>query len=567
MALTINTNIAALNSQRQLSNSQGSLSTAMERLSSGLRINSAKDDAAGLAISDRMTSQIRGMNQASRNLNDGISMLQTAEGALQEVTNLMQRGRELAVQAGNEATLSDSDKDSLQAEIEQIKAEIDRIGQTTEFNGTKVMSHGEGGTIGGDEERATLIESLKSAWLHNSEQLIKDNYNLAVEDVPFSVEFSEGGTGPIPGAVAWMSSAYNGDGSLASTVLTVDLDYYDPADDEFDLTIAHEMTHAIMSGNMNLSAQPMWFVEGSAEFITGGDERLDGALSGSTSAALVSDWGDGDAITTSDRYAVSYAATRYLHDEIKAAGGTGIDEVMTYLSDNFTSNPSVNLDDALADIQSRHSGFSYASESDFLTDFQANGAAYIDGFDLENADNGAIGGFDADGGAVRAPADVVADSPVIYDDDPLDGFTETWPDDETLQFVEVANRDFQYQAGANAGQFISVNLKSVDSTVLNLDDVDITSNAGLAISRFDSALEYVDEMRGEMGAVMNRLESSIANLQNVSENLSAARSRILDADIAQETSNMTKGNILQQAGVSILAQANQAPQLALSLLG
>jgi len=138
MALTINTNVASLNAQRNLGSSQANLNRSMQRLSSGLRINSAKDDAAGLAISDRMTSQIRGLNQAARNANDGISLAQTAEGALQESTNILQRIRELGVQSAND-TNSDSDRESLQAEVTQLKAELDRISETTQFNGRSLL--------------------------------------------------------------------------------------------------------------------------------------------------------------------------------------------------------------------------------------------------------------------------------------------------------------------------------------------------------------------------------------------------------------------------------------------
>lgn len=574
MSITINTNVASLNAQRNLGASQNNTNTAMQRLSSGLRINSAKDDAAGLAISDRMTSQIRGLNQASRNLNDGISMLQTAEGALQEVTNLIQRGRELAVQAGNEATLNASDKDSLQAEIEQIKNEIDRIGHTTSFNGVKVLDHGTGGSIGGDDERAAAIDMLKSTWLRNSEDMLEEHYGITAEDIPFDFDFVEDSG---DGRVAWITSTYNGDGILTSAKLTIDLTEFDPDDAEYDLTIAHEMTHAIMGANMNLGSMldggQKWFVEGTAEFMSGGDVRLAGALGTETPTSgqvdTLIDSFNPDTVDTSAQYALSYASVRFLHDEITAAGGSGIDEITTYMA---SQPPTATLADAFTHLADTYSDFAtkYANIGEFETAIQTSGgdfSNFILSMDLTNVDVGAIGGFDADGGDVLSSAAVVADSPVLYSDDPLEGFIENWPDLGSLSTEPVASRDFVYQAGANAGHSISVTLSSVDATVLELDDVDITSNAGLAISRFDSALKYIDEMRGSMGATMNRLESSIANTQNVAENLAAARSRILDADIAMETSAMTKGNILQQAGVSILAQANQAPQLALSLLG
>jgi len=274
MAVVINTNVASLNAQRNLNKSQLGLNRSMERLSSGLRINSAKDDAAGLAISDRMTSQIRGLNQAARNSQDGISMAQTAEGALNETTNLLQRMRELAVQSANDTNTS-TDRSSLDAEFKQLQAEIDRIAQNTQFNNRGVLN-----------------------------------------------------------------------GSAAS------------------------------------------------------------------------------------------------------------------------------------------------------------------------------------------------------------GMT--------------------FHVGANAGQTITLSINSMGLTGLSIDSGDasigIQSAANAAISAIDASIGLVDVERGKLGAVMNRLESTISNLSNVSENLSASRSRILDADIAQETSDMTKNNILQQAGVSVLSQANQSSQLALSLL-
>ncbi len=272
MALTLNTNIASLNAQRHLGKTQVALDRAMERLSSGLRINSAKDDAAGLGISNRMTAQIRGLNQAARNANDGISLAQTAEGALQESTNILQRIREIAIQSAND-TNSAADRTSLQAEVTQLLAEVDRIATTTQFNGRNL---------------------------------------------------------------------------------------------------------------------------------------LDGSMTGAT-----------------------------------------------------------------------------------------------------------------------------------------------------------------FHVGANAGQVITFSIGDAQNVALGIDSIDVTTPGGsdAAIAAVDSAMVTIDGIRGGLGAVQNRLEYTIANLNSVSENLSAARSRILDADIAKETSEMTRNSILQQAGVSILAQANQTPLLAVSLLG
>lgn len=392
MSITINTNVASLNAQRNLNSSQSDLNESMERLSSGLRINSAKDDAAGLAISDRMTSQITGLDQAARNANDGISLAQTAEGALQESTNILQRMRELAVQSSND-TNSESDRASLNDEVIQLQAELDRIAETTEFNGTNVidgsMSNAVfqvGANSGANQTISFGITSAKGA-------------DLGQADVVAVEETAAGGN-------------WNG----------------------FEISAA---TTAGSSGNVTYD---IVVVEGASGTAT-------------PSATLAS----------------------------------GTITVTLASSTNAAANTVTNIGGALS------------------------GTGQIDSVDVSNA------------------VTVTTDSSASM---------------------------------AMTGGFDEITTKSIDNiSVATRDD------AIGAIKSVDLALADIDTMRGGLGAVQNRFESTIANLSNVSENLSAARSRILDADIAEETSAMTKNNILQQAGVSILSQANQTPQLALSLLG
>jgi len=380
MALTINTNIASLNAQRNLGKSQNDLSQSMERLSSGLRINSAKDDAAGLAISDRMTAQIRGLNQASRNANDGISMSQTAEGALQESTNILQRMRELAVQSAND-TNSASDRASLNEEIIQLQQEIDRIAVTTEFNGRKV--------IDGTMTDATFQVGANAG--------VNQTISFSID----SARTADLGTNAIvtAGAVAAVSG---------TTGTIVSADTAGVAGNGLSVTIA----------------------------------------TGATAAAVVS----GNSITIT-----------VVTDS--AAG------LATALATNTAAS-------ALVDV-------------------------------VVAGTTAGVGTYTLGGGA-----------------------ESTTTGTRTIDAVSVISR----------------------------------VEASITIESIDAALEDIDTIRGGLGAVQNRFESTIANLNNVSENLSAARSRILDADIAMETSAMTKKNILQQAGVSILSQANQTPQLALQLL-
>lgn len=571
--LSINTNQSSMFAQRMYRQNESALGRAMQRVSSGVRINSAADDAAGLAISSRITSQVRGLNQAVRNMNDGISMLQTAEGAMQEVTNLLQRGRELAVQAAN-GTMNASDKKSVQSEVGQILKEIDRIAGTTSFNGTKVLNNGTGKSLVGDGKQHEIIAGLKTGWLEQSEKRIADYFKLTADNVTFNIDFVDNSGNSY---VAWVLPGNpNGNRIAQSIDLTIDLSDYPPSANgiEYDRIIAHEMAHAVMAVNMDFTnlGVPSWFKEGTAEFIAGADERLLSDISQATGgnyAAQVADLltsniaaGASVAMTTSAQYSAGYAATRFLHQEIKDAGGTGIDELMVQLRDN----PGASFSAALKAIDDKYSdGLGYETEADFLASFQgAAGQAFVAGMDLTNVDVGAIGGLDADGGPVISGAEVIADVP-NYKSNPLAGFIENWPEVATASTLPLSAVAY-LQVGANAGETISVSMGAVDTLSLDIFDIDLTTKSQFAIEKFDRALAQVDHQRGIFGASQNRLENAISVANNIAENISAARSRILDADIAGEAATLTKRNILAQAAVSVMAQANQLPQLALKLL-
>jgi flagellin len=587
--LTINTNTNALFSNRMFTSGQNRLENSMQKLASGLRINSASDDASGLAITDRMTTQIRGLNQAVRNINDGISLLQTAEGAMQEVTNLMQRGRELAVQAGS-AALSESDKQSLQEEINQIKSEVNRIGTTTSFNGQYVLrSESTSSSNATTQDKLDVQNGLRTGWLRNSEQLIIDEFGLQGIGSDISIVYE---TNSGDGLVAWVQNTYSGATREAiNQELHIDLSDFIPvasvdggtAPYYNDRIIAHEMVHAVMGVTMNALDLPTWFQEGSAELIQGGDERLLGAINnrladnGGDVDATINDlvatigvgWNDGsNPSLLNDQYATAYVATRFMHDAIKDAGGTGIDELMGLLSSNKADN-SYALDEALADIQAVHGGFAYGDEATFLAAFTtANGAGsdymklmYTSG-DLSNTDTGAIGGLDADGGDIKTASSVVPNG-ARYQENPLVGFVTTG-EEVTLDSEVAAN--LSLQVGANYDESIMVATIGISSRSLNIDDVNLTNNSNAAILKFDQAIGLIDENRGQMGAQINRLEHAMLVASNTAENLSTARSRILDVDIAQETSEMTRQSIIQQASISMISQAGTTPQIALQLL-
>jgi flagellin len=460
----------SLNAQRNLGTSQSALSKSMQRLSSGLRINSAKDDAAGLAISDRMTSQIRGLNQAGRNANDGISLAQTAEGALQETTNLLQRMRELSVQSAND-TNSQSDRDSMHAEVTQLKDELNRIASTTEFNGKKL--------IDGTMTNNTFQVGANSG---------------TGDSITFSIASAKGDT---LGAV----SAGTVTGTAASTdYVAASTDYVAASTD-------------YVAASTDYTAASSDYVAASTDYAAAEFATIASTDNSTLTFNAVTAGTDANAIT------ITFA---------DGAGADGVAVVGNAITISTTDATAMTTQD-IADLVAANSDAAALVTATGTTDA---GAASSDVVTL-------AGGLEQVGTAAVGTAQVGTAQV---------GTAEVG----TAAIGTAASSDY-----------------AVTGASTMVDDISVSSRVGAqtAINTIDTALSQVDTQRGALGAVQNRFESTISNLSNIAENLSAARSRIMDADIAQETSAMTKNNILQQAGVSILAQANQAPQLALSLLG
>jgi len=503
MGITINTNVMSLNAQRNLGKSQGALAKSMQRLSSGLRINSAKDDAAGLAISDRMTSQIRGLNQAARNANDGISLAQTAEGALQETTNILQRMRELAVQSAND-TNSDSDRQSLNAEVTQLKAELNRIAESTEFNGKSLLD--------GTMSNATFQVGANEG---------------TTETISFSINSAKGDTlGAVDAGTTTAAVAATGDGTL-NTSLSFTAVTEGTAGNNISVSLegatATTETSTVTFGVMAASStQIVNSVTATA------DANGTGAAAADVAAGFAAYIADSSAsFITSNGTRVDFIGT---NDTAFTAAGTASGTDLVYTSATAGVVTDIDVDDgtvsATAATTQGTTGEGVTVSGNDITVAIASGTTTTQ-----------VAGLIAAEGAAFALVTATGDGTAA-----------------------VAEAGISLSSGTN---------ESLTGASTLVDNIDVSSLAGAqsAINSVDAAISQVDTIRGELGAVQNRFESTIANLSNVSENLSAARSRILDADIAQETSAMTKNNILQQAGVSILAQANQVPQLALSLLG
>ena len=510
MAISINTNVASLNAQRNLSASQTNLAKSMQRLSSGLRINSAKDDAAGLAISDRMTSQIRGLNQATRNANDGISLAQTAEGAMQESTNILQRMRELAVQSAND-TNSASDRASLQSEVDQLKQELTRIAETTTFNGKKLL---DGSMISAQFQVGANAGETISFGIGSARSTDLGNHSLTTNNATAAQGIE------VATAAATASAANNVEAQ--------------------DLTIVGKEGSEVVKVAAGDSAAKI------AEAVNTQSEKTGVTATAKTTATLGTLSADGSVslnLQGTNTTAIGITAT-VLKDDLsnlasainEQAGNTGITAKLSDDKKSITLEQSAGYDIKISDF--------------------VHGGAGASGTEATLAVTG------SEGIAVTLTDTVGADNSTNTDSTTVGGqvsFASSASFNVTSDAIDTAGSLFNNTA-ANAANV---------STLQSINTLDITSVDGSskAIEAVDGALMQIDNMRGDLGAVQNRFESTIANLQNISENISAARSRILDADIAQETSKMTSQNILQQAGVSILAQANQAPQLALSLLG
>jgi flagellin len=579
MGLVINTNVLTLNAQRALSGSGLSLARSIERLASGLRINSARDDAAGLAISTRMTTQINGRSQAIRNANDGVSMLQTAEGSLAALTDNLQRIRELAVQSAN-ASNSETDRAALQAEAAQRLAEIDRVAKSAAFNGTKIFSQGATLSSASQDQR-TVVEALRMGWLEQAENMISQYYGLVGDGATLSIDltsFSDGAGGTL----ARVGSTPGGPGGRGTNV-TLQIDMADFAPPNLpdggtaplyaDRVITHEMVHAVMARTTNftsLGTTSTWFLEGTAEFIHGADERAAAdiaAAAGATFDAKVqtilnNDLGGAWGGTSAD-YTAGYIATRYLHQKLKDAGESGLKDFMAYLDGPGAPT----MDQALDHFFGTGAGNAAYGQADFIAEVQANGVAFVDAnVNLTNADTGGIGGLDADGGAARTAQQVVADIGTSYGTNTLSGFSENW---QAIAQDTPATRNATLQVGSEVGETMGLQFGAMNLDALGISDLTLADaySAQRAVLRVDSALDYVSSQRATLGSQLSRLDSVIGNLQVSVETASASRSRIMDTDYAAETAELTRAQILQRAGTAMVAQANAEPRSILALLG
>jgi flagellin len=557
MSLSINNNTLSLQAQRQLAEHTADAAKAIAKLSSGSRISGASDDPAGQAISARMSSQLRGMSQVMRNINDGTSMLQVADSAMANIGDSLQRLRELAVQSGD-AGMADKDRGALQQEATQILAQISDVGKSTQFNGQALFSQ-DTSSIGGDARVRKVVDGLKTGWLGSAEAMVKKYYGIEGDGAGLKLALNN--TDGPSNVLAYVEGT-TGSGKWSNLSLSLDMADFgggSTADGGgaplySDRIVAHEMTHAIMARSMNFDSLPKWFVEGTAELIQGGDERLRGAVAGGGGAAgLVSDIAGG-----TFSYEGAYAASRYMHDKLKEYGVEGgMKGLMTYMHEH----QSANLSTALNAVTNGK----IADESAFLSDFGSHGVAYIGTMNLTNADTGAIGGLDADGGPSRNAKDVVSDVGYTDADKPLQNFKFDFGTFDDGATTGINRMQIQVGAGTSKDDLIELQFSAMNATALGLSDLDMT-NTATALLHIDQAIDFVDKQRVVTGAASNRLDMAAANTQTSSINLASSQSRIQDIDYASSTASLTRAQILQQAASAMLTQANGQPSAVLALL-
>lgn len=483
MALTVNTNVSALNGQRVLNSTQGSLATSMQRLSSGLRINSAKDDSAGLAISERFTAQIRGNDQAARNANDAISLAQTAEGDLDQIGESLQRIRELAVQSAN-ATNSASDRQSINNEASQLLAEIDRIASGSSFNGTNLLD-------------GTFTSKNFQVGANNTA-----NDRITISSIS-SAKTSALGTGS--------TSSVTGTSGVTNIALTAN-----------ELTINGQQVGASLATYDTVSS-------------TG---NAYSAISKATAINAVSS--KTGVTATVNATAVQGATT--ISTTAGAAGAVTIN--------------GISLGTVTFGTSAAGNGQAGAAAVNAVTAQTGVTATF-------NTTTGAIALSAADGRNITIAGAGVADY----------GFTAaTSTAALTLSStgsITLGGDAAQTDNIASLGTGIAVGtVTPTTSSTQVLSSIDLSSASGStsALATIDAAISSINTSRGALGAFQNRFEATVSNLATKTENLSASRGRIQDADFAKETANLSRAQVLQQAGTAMLAQANQSSQGVLSLL-
>ena len=474
MSMTINTNLASLTAQNNQSMSANALQTAITRLSSGLRINSAADDAAGLAISDRMTAQINGLNQAAQNANDGISLAQIADGALSSVSNDLQRMRELAVQSAN-ATNSSSDRAALQQEVAQLETEIDRVATQTQFNGINLLDGSftaQQFQVGANSGQTIAISSIASA--RASALGVYQGFNLTSQSIGTASNVPQPLTVTVGGGAAISLGSVAIDAKAQAAAIT-------SANIAGMVATANATT--VPAGTSTAAAS----AAGTATYTING---IGISIAGATGAGALSSNRANAVAAINAQSAATGAVATDTGSGISLTAADGRNISLAYAAGSFTGSAAADFGLSATPITGGTLNISYSAPS------------------------GTSGN-------------------VVF---------------------------------AQAGGLNSTTAIASTGTAVSAIDISSVAGSNAALTAIDAALQTVNSTRANLGAVQNRFSATIQNLQTGSENMTASRSRIQDANFAAETANLSRAQVLQQAGTAMVAQANQMPQQVLQLL-
>jgi flagellin len=539
--MRINNNLMAMNTHRQLGINANAGSKSIEKLSSGFRINRAGDDAAGLSISEKMRSQIRGLSQASRNAQDGISLIQTAEGALNESQAILQRMRELAVQSAT-GTNTDDDRAALQNEISQLKTEIDRIGETTEFNTQKLLNgslKSVGGAVTGqDTTTGAVVAKLTSGKITGGSAMnqVTSGANPTFTEETLTIDGTEV-------KVDWSKLTTDEQNVLNNAMTTVE------SRNAATELIEQKINEAIDADGGKVDHVDVYADTAGKMVIESGSKGIDSKIV--AAGTQVVGFFDGVGVTADGE--ADYAGADPGTGDI---GNIQINNVSLKFSAVQTAaiagDGSTTMASAAAVIQSDINVM--ISSYNGINGLSSGEEGYIEDVAVSVTDDGRL--------------QITSESgPISFSDN----VSTTAMEDLGLtdaQTSAAGNGGVVFQIGANKGQTLQFGIGDMRSQALGItgSSVATASAAENAISDFDDAVAAVSKQRSELGAVQNRLEHTIKNLDTSAENLQASESRIRDVDMAKEMMTFTKNNILQQAAQSMLAQANQAPQGVLQLL-
>ena len=549
--MIINSNISSLNSQRKLAGTSVGLSTTMERLSSGLRINSAKDDAAGLSISERMTSQINGLNQARRNANDGISVSQTAEGALQTSGDILQRIRTLAVQSAND-TNSTADRNALQAEVSQLLSEFDRVANTTQFNGLNLLNGDFSKTqfqVGANANQTITfgLESTKTTDMGNFALKGSTSTNSMVAAQAVYADSALGASNS--------TSAFN---QMQTQTLTLRSKGLSTTVDVSAGLSAKDVANRInsqqnLSGGITARAETYAFMA----FGTGGTMGGGTAAGSNSNAGAISFNLNGTAIqATSSNMRTDLdglvtaindvsGATGVTAQKVDLPGSSGSYRIQLFAADGRD----ITIGSAAVSIQSGGTAAN-ASLMQLQGAYDSNGTIVAAGAVAGTgaSSNNAVGVQNLGSGTAGNRNSSVGGRVMFTND--------------TAYTVETSVSSNAGIVAPGAG----LTFGGAKTDTLSTVNISTALGANKALEVVDAVIARVSSTRSKLGALQNRFQMTVENLQTTAENLSASRSRIRDADFAEETSNLSRWQVLQQAGTAMLSQANQRPQAALQLL-